>query len=79
MPVAGPHGLAVAPGRVLLAGSSDRRESLVLGRLDTPEVEEFSVVGSDDQPVQKFRAFGRRGHLFLATAATIRVVDMNGS
>lgn len=78
MPVAGSHGFAVDRERVLLAGSYDRRESLFLGRFDTLEFEELTPADQEGEPLRKFRAFGRRGHLFLATDESLFVVDLNG-
>ena len=78
MPIAGSHGFAVGKERVLMAGSYDRSNSLFLGQLDTLEFEELTPVDRKGQPLRKFRAFGRRDHLFLATNELLHVVNLNG-
>lgn len=77
MPVTGSHGVAVDRERVLLAGNYDRRESLFLGRLDTLEFEELMPVDHEGEPLRRFRAFGRRDRLFLATDEALYVVELN--
>lgn len=77
MPVAGSHAFAVDRERVLLGGSYDRRESLFLGRLDKLDFEEVTPVDENEQPLRKFRAFGRRHHLYLRTEDAVHLVDMH--
>ncbi|HTU19956.1 MAG TPA: hypothetical protein VMG10_17970 [Gemmataceae bacterium] len=77
MPVAGSHAFAVDRERVLLGGSYDRKESLFLGWLDKLDFEEVTPVDENEQPLRKFRAFGRRHHLYLQTEDAIHLVDMH--
>lgn len=77
MPVAGSHGFAVERDRVLLGASYDRKNSLFLVRLGQSRVEELTPVDGRGQPLRRFRAFGRRDRLFLATDEALHVVDLN--
>ena len=77
MPVAGSHGFAVGKERVLMVGGYNQGDSLFLGRLDTLEFEELTAADREGQPLQKFRAFGRRDHLFLATDESLHVVNLS--
>jgi len=76
MPVAGSHALAVDRGQVLLGGSYKRKESLFLVRLDGLDFEEVTPVDAEGQPLVKFRAFGRRHVLYMATEKALNVVDL---
>jgi hypothetical protein len=76
MPVAGSHGFAVDGDRVLLAGSYDRKNSLFLVRLGQSRAVELTPVDGRGRPLRKFRAFGRRDRLFLATDGGLYVVDL---
>ena len=76
MPVTGSHAFAVAGGRVLLAGSYDRRDSLFLGNLDSLSFQEMTPVSEAGEPLKRFRAFGRRHLLYVATDAALHVVDL---
>jgi hypothetical protein len=78
MPVAGSHGFTVNGDRVLLAGSYGRKGSLFLVHLGQSRVVELTPVGERGRPLRKFRAFGRRDRLFLATDDALYVVDMSG-
>ena len=73
----GSHAFAVVQG----AGADGRqlrprRNSLFLGQLDTLEFEELTPVDRKGQPLQKFQAFGRRDHLFLATNELLHVANL---
>jgi hypothetical protein len=70
------EGFAVDGGRVLLAGSYQRKESLFLGRLEELDFAEVTPADEAGEPLQELRAFGRRSHLYLATKEALHVVDL---
>jgi hypothetical protein len=76
MPVQGSHGFAVDGGGVLLGGSYDSKDSLFLGVLGTSDFQEVTPTDEAGQPLKRFRAFGRRHRLYLATEAALHVVDL---
>jgi hypothetical protein len=76
MPVRGSQGFAVDGERVLLGGSYDKKDSLFLGALETPEFQERTPVGEGGEPLKQFRAFGRRHGLYLTTEEALYVVDL---
>lgn len=76
IPIAGSHAFALNEDRVLLGGSYDRRDVLFLGGLGESNFEEITPVDGHGQPLQRFRTFGRRDRLFLATEEAVYVVDL---
>jgi hypothetical protein len=76
IPITGSHGFAVDGVRVLLGGSYNKKETLFLGRLDNLDFEEVTPVDEEGQPLRKFRAFGRRHLLYLATEEDLHVIDL---
>jgi hypothetical protein len=74
MSVAGSHGFAVDRGRVQLGGGYKKKGAVFLGTLGTLVFEEVIPVDEAGRPLRKFRAFGRRHHLYLATEGALRVV-----
>jgi hypothetical protein len=76
MPVHGSHGFAVCGGRALLGGGYDRADSLFLGNLGASNFQELTPVSEAGQPLKRFRAFGRRHRLFLATDTALHAVDL---
>jgi hypothetical protein len=75
-PVAGSHAFAVRGGRVLLGGSYDRKQSVFLATIGAADCEELEPVDEGGRPLGSFRAFGRRGRLFLATGEALHAVDL---
>jgi hypothetical protein len=76
IPVDGSHGFAAAGGRVLLGGGYDSKDSLFLGELGSEHFEELTPVDEAGRPLKRFRAFGRRHLLYLATEAALHAVDL---
>lgn len=76
VPVAGSHGFAVAGDRVLFGGGYTKPHALFLGRLGTARFAELTPAAAGGGPLRKFRAFGRRHLLFLATADALHAVDL---
>ena len=76
VPVKGSHGFAVAGGRVLMAGGYNSKDSLFLGGLGDSDFQELTPVNEAGEPLTRFRAFGRRHLLYLATEAVLHFVDL---
>ncbi len=77
MPIAGSRGFAVDGKRVLLGGSY-KDASLFLGDLGSRRFAALTPVREDGKVLKSFRPFGRRHHLYLATADSLHVVDLRG-
>jgi hypothetical protein len=76
MSVEGSSGFAVDGDRALFGGSYDSRESLFLCELDTLAVTELKAIKQDGTPLKRFRAFGRKHHLYLGTQDSLYLLDM---
>jgi hypothetical protein len=76
MPVHGSNAFAVDGMRVLLGGSYERKDSLFLVHLDILASQELKPADEKGKPLRRFRPFGRRHHLYLATQEALYVVDV---
>jgi hypothetical protein len=83
LPIEGSRGFAVDGDRVLLARgyaqlarSSDERNLLFLGKLDTLDFQKFQPTNEQGEPLEQYFPFGRRNHLYLDTQDALYLVDL---